>query len=245
MTRRAFSRWCIDVPNKEVCQAARAFLTEKMDQVLTEASSAPAAAITANVPVKDAEVTMDERKAKVAACYAAIEKTRAETEVLKMANFERKMEIYKKYFGTDERDVARLKSDFAFVTTPAHHYPTFGQQQQVLLPAPTPVAAPQLLLSSPASDSSAAAAIVTDSPAPVFSRARDISLSSWALETGKGHLGKPQLRKLGIRAAVLYRARHGGAEPLKHDQYVDGAMRSVNSYTEDDKELLEEAYRTM
>lgn len=188
------------------------------------------------MPAKDPDSVVEERKAKIATCYSEIEERRARTDALRIANFEKQMEIYKKYFGTDERDVARLKGDFAFITTPAHHYPAFGQQQQqVLLPALT--AAPQLLLPGPSPAAAPAG--------PIYTRARDITISSWALETGKGHLNKELLRKLGIRAAVLYRARHGGAEPLKHDQYVDGAMRSVNSYTEDDKELLEEAYRTM
>lgn len=39
-------------------------------------------------------------------------------------------------------------------------------------------------------------------------------------------------------AAKRYRAQHNDEDPPKHRQWVDGAERVVNSYTEDDREML-------
>ena len=47
---------------------------------------------------------------------------------------------------------------------------------------------------------------------------------------------------IGRVLARLYRQRHG-KDPPKHKQYVDGAVRAVNSYFEKDRALVEEAVR--
>ena len=43
---------------------------------------------------------------------------------------------------------------------------------------------------------------------------------------------------------VLYKERYG-TPPHKHDQFVDGAVRSVNSYTAKDTDLVEAAIRAL
>jgi hypothetical protein len=93
--------------------------------------------------------------------------------------------------------------------------------------------------------SASATAITAAAAAPVpisFSQPRHISLSSWMLETGKGVLALPEMSLLGKKVAVIYRARHDGNSPSKHDQYVNGKVTSVNSYTEEDFPILEAAW---
>ena len=54
------------------------------------------------------------------------------------------------------------------------------------------------------------------------------------------HFTNSQLAKIGRRVAQKYREKYG-EEPSKHDQYVDGGVRKVNSYTKRDKPLVVEA----
>lgn len=67
----------------------------------------------------------------------------------------------------------------------------------------------------------------------------------WTLSDRVLHLGhKPQenrmLMRIGKAAASLYRARHG-CDPVKKEQYVDGATRMVNLYDADNVDLLDGA----
>jgi len=66
-----------------------------------------------------------------------------------------------------------------------------------------------------------------------------ISVSQVAQDAGK-RLTQSQSIKIGRLAAEKYREQYG-KEPSKHPQYVDGATRMVNSYTEKDRSLVEEA----
>jgi hypothetical protein len=50
-------------------------------------------------------------------------------------------------------------------------------------------------------------------------------------------------QKIGKIAAAAYREKYG-QEPSKHEQYVDGAVRLVNSYTERDRGMLEAVVRS-
>lgn len=70
---------------------------------------------------------------------------------------------------------------------------------------------------------------------------RSISVSQVAMEMGK-RLSHGQLIQVGSAVARKYREKYG-AEPPKHNQWVDGAERKVNSYTERDRELVVEALR--
>ena len=45
-------------------------------------------------------------------------------------------------------------------------------------------------------------------------------------------------REIGKRMAAWYRVEYG-EEPATHEQYVDGAVRPVKSYTERDRDTLE------
>lgn len=51
------------------------------------------------------------------------------------------------------------------------------------------------------------------------------------------------LAKVGKRVSHLYKDRHNNEPPPKHRQWVDGAEREVNSYTESDRPIIEQAWR--
>lgn len=53
-----------------------------------------------------------------------------------------------------------------------------------------------------------------------------------------------QLQKIGIVAANLYKL-HRKAAPIKREQFVNGGTRLVNSYTEDDLEIIDAAIRSV
>lgn len=63
------------------------------------------------------------------------------------------------------------------------------------------------------------------------------------LATGLGlKFGRGDTQKIGRMVAASYREKYG-QEPGKHEQFVDGAVRLVNSYTERDKAMVEAAIR--
>lgn len=66
-----------------------------------------------------------------------------------------------------------------------------------------------------------------------------VTLSTLASELGM-RLSVADLAQAGRLASQLYRQRHGHPPP-KHKQFVDGAVRLVNSYTKADSNLLKEA----
>lgn len=79
----------------------------------------------------------------------------------------------------------------------------------------------------------AAPALTNGEQAPIAS----LSISQLAQELGRKRLNHADACRAGALAAKRYRALHG-EEPSKHRQWVDGAERVVNSYTEADRGLL-------
>ena len=67
-----------------------------------------------------------------------------------------------------------------------------------------------------------------------------ISVSQVAHEMGHNNLAHGQLVQIGRLIARKYRAKHS-TEPPVHRQWVDGAERWVKSYTERDRQLIEDA----
>jgi len=67
-----------------------------------------------------------------------------------------------------------------------------------------------------------------------------ITLSQYAQDNGLPHSNK-HLMKVGRILADKYRDKHG-REPSKHKQHVDGAVRLVNSYSEQDYDLIDESF---
>jgi prophage antirepressor-like protein len=55
---------------------------------------------------------------------------------------------------------------------------------------------------------------------------------------------KGQLMKIGKIAAALYRARYG-SDPIKREQFVDGATRKVNMYAHKDLAILDQAIKSI
>ena len=68
---------------------------------------------------------------------------------------------------------------------------------------------------------------------------QSLSISQLAKELGCKPLSHAQSCTVGKLAAKRYREKHG-EEPPVHRQWVDGAERSVKSYTEEDREMLTE-----
>ena len=69
---------------------------------------------------------------------------------------------------------------------------------------------------------------------------KSVSVSQIAQEMGYNNLKHGQLIKLGHAVARRYRNKYD-EEPPVHRQWVDGAERMVKSYTERDRDLIEEA----
>ena len=82
---------------------------------------------------------------------------------------------------------------------------------------------------------------ITNGPIP--NTTASISVSQIAQELGK-RLNHGQLIRAGGVVARKYRELYG-ADPAKHSQWVDGAERKVNSYTERDRGLVVEALREL
>jgi hypothetical protein len=64
-----------------------------------------------------------------------------------------------------------------------------------------------------------------------------LSISQLVLELGGKPLKHADACRAGALAAKRYREMHD-SDPPKHAQWVDGAERAVNSYTESDRGLL-------
>lgn len=78
-----------------------------------------------------------------------------------------------------------------------------------------------------------------DGVAPVAPPVGFLTISTVA--SGLGYkFDSAQLKRLGARVAQAYFRKYS-ASPSKHDQFVDGAVRKVNTYQETDRELIEEA----
>lgn len=78
---------------------------------------------------------------------------------------------------------------------------------------------------------------ITNHEGPEPLRPASLSISQLAQELGCKRLNHADLCRAGALAAKRYRVAHG-IEPSKHRQWVDGAERVVNSYTEADRDLL-------
>lgn len=65
-----------------------------------------------------------------------------------------------------------------------------------------------------------------------------LSISQLAQELGCKRLSHADSCRAGALAAKRYRAAHDNTDPPKHRQWVEGAERQVNSYTEADREML-------
>lgn len=68
-----------------------------------------------------------------------------------------------------------------------------------------------------------------------------VTISGRAIDLGI-KLDRGDVIRAGRITAALYRDKHGET-PVKHTQYVDGAARQVNSYTENDLDIIDSAIR--
>jgi hypothetical protein len=136
----------------------------------------------------------------------------------------------------DDRDMLRIKDDLSRSLMPIPPY--VPKVAEVAIPAPTPAVA----IVTPHQQEHPKPHASFDAPPPQQqqqqkARARDISISSWLHENGKKPMKTIDVQRFGTQLSKLYRARHSDA-PTKHDQYVDGRVTSVNTYTADDADLF-------
>jgi hypothetical protein len=84
--------------------------------------------------------------------------------------------------------------------------------------------------------------VLGQSPAAITNGPSDtpIYIHDVARSLGHSKLSHGDACRIGKKAAELYQARHGVA-PQKRMQFVDGAERMINAYTEGDRDLLVEA----
>jgi len=73
------------------------------------------------------------------------------------------------------------------------------------------------------------------------SQSQSISISEIAKDLGVGKLSHGQLVSVGASVARAFESKHDGEKPSKHRQWVDGKEVMVNSYTESDRDIVEEA----
>jgi hypothetical protein len=73
---------------------------------------------------------------------------------------------------------------------------------------------------------------------------KSISIGEVAAAMGYKNLAHGDSIRIGNEATRLYREKHGEA-PSKHAQWVDGAERMINSYTEQDRDILEKAVKNV
>ena len=83
---------------------------------------------------------------------------------------------------------------------------------------------------------------ITDADGGAAQAEVSLSITEVARAQGMGHLSHADLCKVGKRARELYVAKHG-KPPAQRKQFVDGAERLVNAYTESDRAILVEALR--
>jgi hypothetical protein len=147
-------------------------------------------------------------------------------------NFKERIAIYRD-LGMDDRDMLRIKDDLSRSLMPIPPY--VPKVAEVAIPAPAPAVA----IVTPPQQEHPKPHASFDAPPPQQqkARARDVSISSWLHENGKKPLKPNDIKRFGMQLSTMYRNRHGEA-PTKHDQFVDGRCTSVNTYTEDDADLI-------
>ena len=91
---------------------------------------------------------------------------------------------------------------------------------------------------NPAVNAGGAHAVAVAVPPPALA---SISISQVATEM-RVRLTHGQAVAVGKLVSKSYQSTYGSA-PSKHSQFVDGAVRSVNSYTEEHRGLIEAAIR--
>ena len=78
-------------------------------------------------------------------------------------------------------------------------------------------------------------------PVPDPEDNRPLTISAFALEEGKRYDTKA-LQRIGCIMSSMYQKKYG-ARASQHEQYTEGAVRVVRSYTRKDKDMLREAFR--
>ena len=258
LTFEAFTRLCHLAKDKTVANAVNKFMVDMVMRTLASTASAPQTVPLQEIPLTriqtlefdDQAQSLMERKAtfelhmrkeelefEKASRLMPMEvfNVKQDLDAKITANFEKRIAIYRD-LGMDDRDMLRIKDDLSRSLMPIPPY--VPKVAEVAIPAPTPAVA----IVTPHQQEHPKPHASFDAPPPQQqqqqkARARDISISSWLHENGKKPMKTIDVQRFGTQLSKLYRARHSDA-PTKHDQYVDGRVTSVNTYTADDADLF-------
>jgi hypothetical protein len=89
--------------------------------------------------------------------------------------------------------------------------------------------------------STTAALVESGVPVSAQEESRPITISSFAAEEGKRYDTKA-LQRVGAIMSSMYQKKYGG-KASQHEQFTDGAVRAVRSYTRKDQDMLRDAFR--
>ena len=195
------------------------------DQSLIEVINANAAS---QEPVQQAyrAALAQEPVAPVLDDYCLNRKREREDRLFDMEMAERKLELVKLEQEVQEKRIKNFHDSMALM---AQIRPDW-MQTDARFRLQTEDVIKNIIMSPPGQ---AAPALTNGEQAPIAS----LSISQLAQELGRKRLHHADACRAGALAAKRYRALHG-EEPSKHRQWVDGAERVVNSYTEADRGLL-------
>ena len=258
LTFEAFTRLCHLAKDKTVANAVNKFMVDMVMRTLASTASAPQTVPLQEIPLTriqtlefdDQAQSLMERKAtfelhmrkeelefEKASRLMPMEvfNVKQDLDAKITANFEKRIAIYRD-LGMDDRDMLRIKDDLSRSLMPIPPY--VPKVAEVAITAPSPAVA----IVTPPQQEHPKPPASFDAPPPQQqqqqkARARDISISSWLHENGKKPMKTIDVQRFGTQLSKLYRARHSDA-PTKHDQYVDGRVTSVNTYTADDADLF-------
>jgi hypothetical protein len=251
LTFEAFTRLCHLISDKTIGNAVNKFMVDMVMRTLASTASAPQTAplqeiqLTRNQTLEfdDRTQALLERKAMFALEFEKasrlmpmeVSNAKQDLDAKITANFEKRIAIYRD-LGMDDRDMLRIKDDLSRSLMPIPPY--VPKVAEVAITAPSPAVA----IVTPPQQEHPKPHASFDAPPPQQqqqqkARARDVSISSWLHENGKKPLKPNDIKRFGMQLSTMYRNRHGEA-PTKHDQFVDGRCTSVNTYTEDDADLI-------
>ena len=258
LTFEAFTRLCHLAKDKTVANAVNKLMVDMVMRTLASTASAPQTVPLQEIPLTriqtlefdDQAQSLMERKAtfelhmrkeelefEKASRLMPMEvfNVKQDLDAKITANFEKRIAIYRD-LGMDDRDMLRIKDDLSRSLMPIPPY--VPKVAEVAITAPSPAVA----IVTPPQQEHPKPPASFDAPPPQQqqqqkARARDISISSWLHENGKKPMKTIDVQRFGTQLSKLYRARHSDA-PTKHDQYVDGRVTSVNTYTADDADLF-------
>jgi hypothetical protein len=230
LTVEAFTRWCQIAPNKEVGDAANKFMVEC---ALATSSVAPQVVQLVTNPITRALDTTQARPHELTAQLQFLQDMDTAKAMLALDVVERQQNL----------EAQKRKEHLQHVVDMVDLYTKLNYDDKDRVQLRQYITSTMLMPVITAANPNPTNTALTVPAQPIPQRARPISLSSWLHETRRKRMGTQELLVFGTKVAAMYRLRHNGKSPSKHDQLVNGRVTQVNSYITDDIPLLEQVYR--